>query len=249
MVCKQSLIVFGLVFGCINNAQAKLTSYSANNVDFVSMENTYSDISWSSDANLLGTMMSNQGYNTVVNAIIATSPTVTDTPNMYVTSSGIYNISNKDFSSSSFGSVSWFGAKAFVKYLNFLNYGGSDKWQLANATEFSLLLHDELNVPRPIGYSLSKIPDTNYFVNEQGNPTPYWCGVPCFDGAGFPSNNNGAYLYQLGSAALWNTDKLNQLQVWTVIPGQISAVPLPSAVWMMGSVMFGLFRMKRRNCN
>lgn len=95
------------------DAQASLVSFTSNGVDLV--YSSINNVTWMADANLLGTMISDQGYNNVVNAIIAASPTIHDTPNYYDGAknnadganyrsySGVYTISFGDFNSYELG--------------------------------------------------------------------------------------------------------------------------------------------------
>ncbi|MGD0960017.1 MAG: PEP-CTERM sorting domain-containing protein, partial [Methylomonas sp.] len=82
---------------------------------------------WSADANLLGTLESSYGYNTIVNAILADDPVIHDTPNLYdiPPNSGTYAISTSDFGSG--GQVDWWGSEAFIHFLNDQHYGGANE--------------------------------------------------------------------------------------------------------------------------
>ncbi|MBF4986989.1 PEP-CTERM sorting domain-containing protein [Methylophilus sp. 14] len=110
------------------NANATLTSYTSDGKDLV--YSSISDVTWTKDANLLGSMIAANGYDNVVNAIIAASPTVTSLPNPDSAPTGVYTISQNDFDGEF---VSWYGAVAFVSYLNSIEYGGSNRWQLPKA--------------------------------------------------------------------------------------------------------------------
>ncbi len=127
MKFKQPLRAVSLLLGTASfNAHAALiSSIGAGDVGLV--YSSVSNVTWTQDANLLGTMIGNQGYNTVVNAIIAASPVITDTPNLYDGNDGSYNISAADFSNSSLGRTNWFGGLAFANYLSSISYGGSDQ--------------------------------------------------------------------------------------------------------------------------
>lgn len=143
-----------------------------------------SDVTWTGDATLLGTMITNLGYEKVVKAIIAASPTIYDTPNNWdkPINSGQYTLTPSDFSSSTLGLTSWYGAKAFTNYLNSLRYAGSSLRTLPTIPDnpsslgynksnspFSQLYYSELG-----GTAFNGIPDTNYFSNEQ--TAYYWSG-------------------------------------------------------------------------
>lgn len=116
------------------HAQATLTPYTSNGADLV--YSSVSNTTWTSDANLLGTMMQTQGFNTLVNAIIAVTPGFVTPPDYYdfgndlVPAPGFYTLSSQDFNLKSPGQTSWYGAMAFANYLNSIEYGGSNQWRI-----------------------------------------------------------------------------------------------------------------------
>ncbi|WP_081726689.1 PEP-CTERM sorting domain-containing protein [Methylophilus sp. 5] len=116
--------VFVLSFSLSPQANAALVSYTSDGADLV--YSSISDVSWTKDAHLLSSMISNSGYSTVVDAILTANAGVTfgSTP---------YTLSNADFSN--VGETSWWGAMAFVHYLNTINYAGSDAWRLPTVTD------------------------------------------------------------------------------------------------------------------
>ena len=59
------------------------------------------------------------------------------------------------------------------------------------------------------------------------------------------SNPNNAYLFW-PSGWQGTTNKNSQFYAWAVSPGQMSAVPLPGAVWLFGSALVGFLGLKRR---
>jgi len=127
MFIKQPVITVGvmLLSATSFNAYANLITYNPNGVELV--YSSVSNLTWTQDANLLGTMMNDQGYSTVVNATINASPVVSDIPNS-LNPSGLYTVTAADFSSnvSEYGHANWWGASAFINYLNSTNYAGSD---------------------------------------------------------------------------------------------------------------------------
>ena len=230
-----------------SGAQAALTSYSAGGVGLV--YSSAANVTWTKDANLLGSMIAAQGYTSVVNAILAAVPSVSDTPNAYDTpsQSGVHTMSVADFSASTPGWVSWFGAQAFAGYLNSIAYAGSTQWRMPLAPaapqygynqtggELGKLFYTELG-----GFLGIAIPNTASFDNEQAYV--YWTS----------SERAGSAL------EAWNFFTVNGYQdasgkpgtyyAWAVTPGQVSppAVPLPAGVWLMGSGLLGLVCMRRR---
>lgn len=229
------------------NAQATLTSYTANGKDLV--YSSVSNVTWTKDGNLLGTLFASQGFNTVVNAIIAASPTISNTPNV-INPSGTYSLSANDFSSD--GITTWFGALAYVNYLNSINYAGSNKWYLptvANTTfgfntatngiakgdELPELFYAELG-----GTAGRNIPNTPTFDNEQASN--YWSGTEYAPDPGsawgFDTFNGGQSRY--GKSLLF--------YAWAVSPGQIAAVPEPEfgAMLLLGLGMVAFASRRRR---
>jgi hypothetical protein len=246
MKYQQSLLAIAAMLSFTSaNTQAALTSYNANGVDLV--YSSVSNITWTKDANLLGSLETALGFNTVVNAIIAASPTINDAANGFDTpaNSGHHTASVSDFNSSSLGLTSWFGAKAFISYLNSQNYGGSDQWRLPNVgtnpqygfnlsgSELSELFYRELS-----GTPHSNIPISATFNNEQYYA--YWSGKEA------TPDPLQAWRF---STSVGNQDyypKNLQWYAWAVTPGQVAAVPVPAAVWLFGSGLLGLLGLKRR---
>ncbi len=240
----KTLIAAGLLFGATAlNAHANLTSYNGNgNVGLV--YSSVSNITWTQDANLLGTLESTLGYTNVVDAIIAASPSITDIANFYDTPSyiGHHTVSVSDFSAG--GYVNWFGAQAFVSYLNSINYGGSTQWRLPSAgsnpqygynqtgSELGKLFYSELG-----GTADDTITNTSIFDNEKAYL--YWSGT---EYAPDPSN---AWLFNTSFGYQGYGYKDFQVFAWAVSPEQVAAVSLPDAVWLMSSGLLGLLSLKR----
>ena len=112
---KSTIIVITLALTVFSHhAQAALSSYSVNGKDLV--YSSESNVTWTKDGNLLGSLFASQGFNTVVNAILAANTSSSD------------NLSIDDFSSN--GMATWFGAMAYVNYLNSIHYAGNNQWRL-----------------------------------------------------------------------------------------------------------------------
>lgn len=186
------------------------------------MYSSVSDVTWTKDANLLGTMISfsaddnNNGIKDVIEAIVAAS-----TNNYYGQS---YTVTASDFFAQ--GRTNFFGASAFISYLNSISYGDSTSWQLPTIVNFSIgdsngtsagnelseLYYQELG-----GTVNQSIPNTDNFDNEQAYA--YWTGTETASNAGSPYlfyNRDG--LGGLGGPA--PTDY--QLNVWAVTAGQVA---------------------------
>jgi hypothetical protein len=255
MPYNKSLLIASLLLSAASfNAQAALTSYTgANGVNLV--YDNVTNLTWTKDANLLGSLETAQGYTNLVNAIVAASPVIKDTANLYDTSSysGYHTVSAADFSSTSLGLASWFGAQAFMGYLNSINYGGSNQWALPSAgsnpdigynrtgTAFGELFYSELG-----GTIVNPIPNTATFDNEQAYA--YWLGteyapIPNTEFAPFPED---AWGFRTSDGGQVINSKDRPFYAWAVSPGEVSAVPVPGAVWLMGSGLLGLLSLKRR---
>lgn len=281
------------IFAISSPVQASLTSYTANGVDLVRMQGAGFDLSFTKDGNLFQTLANSYagGTTAFVNAVISASGgKITDTPNSYDTpaNSGYHNLTASDFNTST-GQVSWFGAKAYVNYLNSVSYGSSNQWALPTWTDTGAAGPN-------YGYSGT---DWGYNVNPSSDPfaqlyygelskkaaatgsTPF--GLVMQSGYGIFGNNgqqvaggavgpfsnvqssaywlgteraaplsNGAWSFrtEYGDQGFYNKD--NQIYAWAVTPGQVAslpvpAVPVPSAVWLFGSGLFGLLSLKKRH--
>lgn len=231
----------------ITVAQASLTAETSGGQSVVYDDVT--NITWTGDANLLGTLENSLGYDTVVNAIIAASPVIDDTPNAYDTPVGSYSghhsVSVADFFAG--GKVSWFGALAFANYLNSTHYAGSSQWALPSpgvnpgegynktSSQFGELFYNELG-----GTAGNSMPNTSYFTNEQ--VYQYWLST---DYASFPDD---AWSFETdnGSQEGVFSFKPYYYYAWAISPGNIATVPVPSTVWLFGSGLIGLAGLKRR---
>jgi hypothetical protein len=207
--------------------------------------------------------------------------TISDLPNSLDTpaNSGSYNLTASDFNTST-GIMNFWGAKAWVNYLNSISYAGETGWRLPNVTPVNGSSFDHsvsfngttdrgfnVNILNPTASELAYLfsnelgnlsqfntaaqPQTGYglvnsgpFANFQNGG--YWTGVEFpfssatdFDHAWLFSNANGAQ----GSSP---KDDNNRFYVIAVHDGQLAAVPVPGAVWLMGSAIAGLMGLNRK---
>jgi len=116
------------------NARAALVSTDGG----LGVYDNTNNVTWTSNANLIATQAAGYsgGASAFVSAIIFDSGGVIhDTPNVY-DPSGIYTLSAGDFNTS-VGWMDWWGAQAWVHYLDVTNYGGSNQWALPTTVDSS----------------------------------------------------------------------------------------------------------------
>jgi hypothetical protein len=226
-------LALGLLFSLTAlNAQAALTSYIAvGNIPVV--YSSVSNVTWTQDANLFKTMY--DADNSLISQIASVTPSYNDP------SWGVQTIDAGDFIISD-GRMNWWGGLAFTNYLNSINYGGSSQWRLPSAganpqfgynagSELGQLFYSELGGTRD-----NSIPNTPTFNNEQS--FVYRLATEYTPGDHF------AWLFDYGSHYV--DSKQFKSYAWAVSPGQVAAVPVPGAVWLMGSALIGLLASKRR---
>jgi hypothetical protein len=102
-------------------AQATLEKQTVNGVNLV--YDPDSDRTWVQDANLFETQYT--ADNNLVNEIIAAVPTITDSQGSHAITAGEFDTST--------GQMDWYGAMAWVEWLNATDYGGADNWGLPSA--------------------------------------------------------------------------------------------------------------------
>lgn len=237
---KISVLANTLLVGLFSaNVNAALTSYTQNGVNYV--YSSESDVTWTKDANLLGSMIFSKGFNTVIDAIILASPTVNSAPNSFDGYTGTYNISSADFDNTNLGITSWFGAVAFVNYLNTISYGGSNQWKLPtfdndiggfntpsngnlSGNELSELYYQELGG----AINSNSIANSSYFTNV---------GYFYHSATEFGQENVWGFSTGDGSQN-YNGKGYVSFYAWAVTEGTVtgvSSVPAPAAVWLFVS--------------
>lgn len=246
-----SMLLFGLFS---SHSHAALTNFSSNGSEVV--YSSAGNITWTKDANLLGSMINAQGFSTVVNSIIGAY-------------TGSYSLTSLDFHSD--GSATWYGAGAFVNYLNSISYAGTDQWRLPvivdtgtagcnfsnNSTdcgynvntstgEMARLYYDELGAKAVNDTQgnyqpgVSGIPDTAIFDNEVRDI--YWSSLQ----SSFPG---GAWIFATDDGAqIDGFSKTSHTYLWAVTSALIAPVPEASnvAMLMTGLGLVSLMTRRRR---
>ena len=257
MKCHKIKYAAALLCAASVNANATLTSVDNG----LGVYDSGINVTWTSDANLLGTMEANaiadgdaNASNLITAIINASGGVIHDTPNYYDgsynnndTYSGSYALSAADFTTTGTvqGEADWWGQQAFVHYLDTINYGGSNQWALPtkagqnygyNITNSQLgeLFYSELG-----GTAGNAMPANSLFFNEQVFAA-YWSGTEYFPNPDYAWDFNAYNGYQI------NYGKYYQFYAWAVSPGQVNAVPVPGAVWLFGSGIIGMLGLKRR---
>ncbi|MBW8072071.1 MAG: DUF1566 domain-containing protein [Ferrovum sp.] len=209
------------------------------------------NVTWSSDANLFGTMAASDPN--LINQIIAAVPTVHDTPNGYDTpsNSGNYNLTSSDFNSA--GHMDWFGAMAWAKYLDSINYLGHNTWIQPttynqscigfNCTNSMLgeLFYTGLGGTASQSITTSHNASYSLFTNVQNSA--YWSGT---EYASYPGY---VWLFETGNGVQTAVSKSTNLYSWAVLPGQAGAAAVPEpgsmALFGLGVVLLGVVGRRR----
>lgn len=260
MSVRLALLASALLLGSLN-AQAELTSYNNEGVDLV--YSSVSNVTWTKDANLFATFVNAQGFDNLVNAIIAASPVIYDTPNLYdypVANSGERTLSrNPDFfRSGGLGLISWWGAKGFVNYLNSISYGGSDDWRLPTVTDIGKVGCYGGNNGSDCGYNVATNGTSagdelaELYYTELGGKGAISTSGAAQTGFGLPNtntfdneqrsywsgtenplSNTQALMFYTSNGEQGSFTKLGGRYVWAVTSGQIAAVPEPESFAML----------------
>ena len=216
------------------------------------LNDTDLNVTWTQDANLFKTLATASGSaaNFVTTIINSVGGKIYDTQNVYDTpaSSGYHTLKASDFNTT-WGLMTWWGAQAWVGYLNSISYGGVAGWRLPttspavagyNQTDSELghLFYTDLGGVADHPITITHNATYNLFNNVQSDE--YWSGT---ENALLPEN---AWLFFTAAGYQNYFPKSSQFYAWAVRPGQVTSVPVPAAVLLMGSALFGFLGFGRR---
>ena len=86
--------------------------------------------------------------------------------------------------------------------------------------------------------STSCLTNVDQFINLQSGA--YWSGTE------YVTDTNNAWLFHMHYGLQDNNFKTNTFYAWAVFSGDVSAVPVPAAVWLFGSGLLALVGVARR---
>ncbi len=249
------------------NAQAALIATDGG----LGVYDTTNEVTWTSDANLMATQAANYsgGAPAFVSQIIAASGGTIPS----VAYGGTYTLSPGDFNTST-GQMDWFGARAWVNYLNTIKYGGSNTWALpttvdnisslgfpdgasGNPVQTSSQLAELFygGLGQAAGSSILTTHNSNLSLFTNVQSFIYWSGSETlsdnFLGGEaydfFTATGRQDYYYESGG---------DDFDALAVSPGQLgtggaaggggTTVPLPATGWLMLSALGGLGVVMRR---
>lgn len=154
-----------------------------------------------------------------------------------------------DLASGTDGRMSWSSAFSWAANLSYYdsvrNVTYTD-WRLpinlnsfSSATEIEHLLYTELG-----GNSWGSIittHNTNYFLFQNVQDDVYWSNTPNIN-----CLTQGTHYSCAFSTAHPYNESIG-LYAWAVRPGDVAAVPMPAAAWLLGSGLLGLIGVTRRS--
>ena len=132
------------------------------------------------------------------------------------------------------GSMDWNTANDMTTAMNGVDYLGTNTWRLPTLDELLNLRNVTLGNPSVIGIGFFN--NSGPFINLIGEG--YWSGSE------FSASQ--AFAMGFGDGNNFPLNKSEHLLSMFVFSGDVSAVPVPAAVWLFGTALIGLVGFGRR---
>lgn len=188
------------------------------------------NITWVADANLFKTQAL-INPNLVKEIIAGNGGVIHDTPNDLdtVPNSGTYSLNSADFDTRT-GEMSWWGAQAWIGYLNKTGYKGYSDWALPTTaseiigygpSQMSELFYNQLGGVDGSPISTTHNANYNLFTNVQSSSFSGY-----FLSGGWPDFPEYACVFKLnGGYQTFEWKRISDNYAWAVRPGDVTAVP------------------------
>lgn len=213
---------------------------SANAVPLVAsvdgnlVNDTVAHLTWAADMNLMGTQAA--GYTGGSTAFF--TQIIADWGSSTTFGSYTHTLAASDFTAS--GAMTWFGALAWVNYLNKPSYEGYSDWRLPTGGELSYLFVTDLgnkanqSVLNTVGDTAEQMANLALFSNVKG--TAYWSGT---DGG-----SNTAFYFYGGSLGNYGVNN----KFYAVAVRDVSPIPEPEtyALMLAGLALVGAAARRRK---
>jgi hypothetical protein len=151
------------------------------------------------------------------------------------------------------GRMTWDTANSWIASMDSTNYLGYSDWRLPTtpnlvssigtnqtSSELGHLFYSELGGTSGVSIADSHNKNYSLFTNV-GSSLVFWSGT---EYAGDPTARAWFFTAVIGYQNHNTKDTL--FYAWAVRPGDVSAVPVPGAVWLFGSGLLGLLGFKKR---
>ena len=244
---KKHLLTLALLASTtISTAQASLFD-RGNGLIY----NDATQTTWVADANLFQTQAAGNN-NLVTDIIAANNGVIIDTPNLNDTIpfSGTYTLSSVDFTISN-GRMDWWGAQAYIGYLNNIGYAGYNNWALPSTapeiagfnttgSQMGELFYNELGGVAIYGIVSTDNANYNLFTNFTNVNRFYWSGSEQ------TISPDRAWMFGFDIGLQLARPKYEQRYAWIVRPGDVIAVAEPATFWLFSIGLMSLLGLRRR---
>jgi hypothetical protein len=234
MIHQKTLIALAFITSATmaGTAQAALST-NGNGLIYDNISN----ISFTSDANLFKTQATSDAN--LINTIIFDMATV-----------GTHTVATTDFDKTT-GTMNWWGAQAWIGYLNATTYHGYNTWSLPSTnpatvstvqigSQLSELFYSELGGSSGSSIVVSHNANYNLFTNLS-NAAVFWSST---ENVAQPTTS--AWYFDNTNGGQGFSNKSAFFSALPIIQGNASPVPVPGAVWLFSSGLIGLCGFKKR---